>query len=258
MCVQGCPEGALQVIDGKARLVGELLCDGLGACIGVCPEKAILIEEREAEPYDERKVITNIVSQGEHVLLAHLNHLRDHGQTSYLKTAMEYLKEHKTPPPKEFSPDSHAHGGCPGMAMRDFRKPQAQVNANALASEIPSQLQQWPIQLQLLNPAAPYFKDADLVIAADCVPFAYSNFHARFLQGKTLIIFCPKLDQVHEMYVEKMAEIFAKNNIKSISIVHMEVPCCFGTGTLVEQALKKSGKNIVIKDYTISLDGRII
>jgi len=270
LCIQGCPEGALQVIDGKARLIGELLCDGLGACIGTCPEGAILIEEREAQPYDERKVMENIVKQGENVLLAHLNHLRDHGQMPYLQTAMEYLKEKGFAPPKSFMPqeqgcpglsknNSESGQGCLGMAIKDFRKKSAVTGEGAASSpEMPSELQQWPIQLHLLNPMAPYFKDADLVVAADCVPFAFANFHQRFLKGKALIIFCPKLDQAHELYVEKMAAIFQHNDIKSITILHMEVPCCFGTGKLVEGALKRSGKNIVIRDYTISLDGRII
>lgn len=258
LCVQGCPEGALQVIDGKARLVGELLCDGLGACIGTCPEGAILLEDREAESYDERQVIEYIVNQGENVLAAHLTHLRDHHQTEYLKIAMQYLKEHEiTAPQANFTPgEHHNHAGCPGMATREIR---SKKDADAAsAGEFGSELGQWPIQLQLLNPGAPYFRNADLLIAADCVPFAYANFHQRFLKGKTLIILCPKLDRVKEQYIEKLTAIFQNNEIKSVSILHMEVSCCFGTLSLVEESLKKSGKNIILKDYTISIDGRII
>jgi hypothetical protein len=120
-----------------------------------------------------------------------------------------------------------------------------------------SRLQQWPIQLHLLNPDAPYFSDAELLIAADCVPFSYADFHERFLKGKILIIFCPKLDDSLEVYIEKLTQIFKNNNIKSITLTHMEVPCCFGLVRVVEQAVKQSGKNIIIKDYTISISGTI-
>jgi hypothetical protein len=148
---------------------------------------------------------------------------------------------------------AHA-GGCPGSMAMQWNKPK--VDVQELAGN--SALAQWPVQLKLLNPSAPYFKNADLVIAADCVPFSYPNFHARFLKGKVLIIFCPKLDHANEEYVEKLREIFIINTIKSVSIVHMEVPCCSGTIYLVEEALKKSGKNITVKDYTISIKGEII
>ena len=121
-----------------------------------------------------------------------------------------------------------------------------------------SALRQWPIQLKLLNPHAPYFQNADLVVAADCVPFSYANFHNRFLKGKTLIILCPKLDQAPDDYMEKLTEIFKSNNIKSVAVVHMEVPCCSGTTHLVEEAIKRSGESLAIKDYTISLTGEII
>jgi len=257
LCVSGCPEGALQLIDGKARLVGELLCDGLGACIGQCPEGAIAIEVREAEKYDERKVVANIVPQGKAVLAAHLKHLKDHQQTEYLNQALDYLREKNIAVPTDEPAASHVHAGCPGSRMMNFTR-EDESESSGPTAELKSRLRQWPIQLQLLSPAAPYFQNADLVIAADCVPFSYPNFHERFLKGKALVIFCPKLDRVHEVYVEKMAEILRVNNIKSVSVVHMEVPCCYGTVSLLEEAMRQSGKNIPIKDYTISVGGEII
>lgn len=256
-CVPGCPEGALQIIDGKARLISDLFCDGLGACIGNCPQEAIIIEEREAEPYDERQVMANIVKQGPNVIKAHLLHLKEHNEEAHLKTALDYLREQDIPVPNLAPNHAGVHAGCPGAAMRDMRnkKPQPgqQINVN-----VESQLRQWPVQLQLLNPRAPYLQDADLLVAADCVPFAYANFHQRFLKDKVLIIFCPKLDQTIDQYIEKLTAIFLNNNIKSVSVVHMEVPCCSGTVYLVQKALEKANKIIPIKDYTISLVGDII
>jgi len=257
-CIPNCPEGALQIIDGKARLVSDLACDGLGACIGHCPEGAIEIEEREAQAYDEIKVMETIVKQGENTIRAHLTHLKEHGQEEYLKQAEDYLEKKDIPIPKEDQKEESLPCGCPGTMMKDFRDEKPKAAEEAVITTGQSQLQQWPIQLQLLTPIAPYFKDANLVIAADCVPFTYPNFHDRFLKDKILIILCPKLDQVLDKYIEKLKAIFTHNNIKSITLVHMEVPCCFGLVQLVEKALKESGKNIVVKEYTISIKGEII
>lgn len=262
-CVPGCPEGALQIIDGKARLISDLFCDGLGACIGTCPEGAIIIEEREAEPYDERRVMENIVEQGPNVIRAHLLHLKEHNEMEYFKTAVQVLNEKGIDVPTIMHGPGHGGpghgGGCPGAAMRDMRNKQskpAQQQAGTVSVE--SQLRQWPIQLQLVNPHAPYFQDADLLVSADCVPFTYANFHQRFLQDKTMVTFCPKLDQTLDRYVEKLTTIFLHNNIKSVSVVHMEVPCCSGTLYLVQKALEQAQKVIPIKDYTISISGEII
>lgn len=256
LCIPNCPEGALQVIDGKARLISDLFCDGLGACIGHCPEGAITIEKREAEVYDERKVMGNIVKEGENVIKAHLEHLKEHNQTQYLKEALDYLKEKgiKIPVKKEDEHFFHSCN-CPGSKMMDFREKNNIETTEYIT--VRSELRQWPVQLHLLNPNAPYFKDADIVIAADCVPFAYADFHNQFLKDKILIIFCPKLDNANEIYVEKLAEIFTNNNIKSVSIIHMEVPCCFGIEKITEMAVKKSGKDIPVKKHTISLKGEI-
>ncbi len=258
LCVPNCPEGALQIIDGKARLVGDLLCDGLGACIGECPEDAITIEEREAEKYDEIKVIENVVKSGEKVIAAHLKHLKEHGQDDYLTQAQGYLKEHKIAVPAIEETAQPLPCGCPGTMVQDFRDKQEKQDQEVASPSLSSQLQQWPVQLKLLSPQAPYFQDAHLVIAADCVPFTYANFHQKFLKGKMLIVLCPKLDDAQEQYLEKLTAIFKTNDIKSIDIVHMEVPCCFGVVSLVEEALKKSGKNIILKEHTISVRGEIV
>jgi NAD-dependent dihydropyrimidine dehydrogenase PreA subunit len=258
ICVQGCPEGAIQMIDGKARLVGDLYCDGLGACIGTCPQGAITIEKREAEDYDELKVIKNIMKQGIGTVKAHLRHLHDHGQKDYLAAAMSYLQKNNITIKLDEILEPQPCG-CPGTAMKHFKKNDTPASAAAAsAGSLKSALTQWPIQLKLLNPRAPYFNDADLVIAADCVPFAYPDFHRRYLKNKALVIFCPKLDDAHEMYKDKLTQIIKNNNIKSVAVVHMEVPCCFGTVKLVEEALQQASKNIVIKDYTISVQGEII
>jgi ferredoxin len=261
-CANGCPEGAIQMVNHKAHLVGELLCDGLGACIGTCPVGAITIEEREAEPYDEKKVMENILAKGPDVLAAHINHLSSHGQTEYLKTAEEVLKEKGIPMPKLGGSEGHVHGhggSCPGSMMKDIRKTvSADDGGDRHACPLRSELGQWPIQLKLLNPRAPYLDHADLVISADCVAFAYADFHRRFLKGKILVIFCPKLDNAREEYIEKLAEIFTHNDIKSVSVVRMEVPCCGATTAIVEEAIEKSGKRLVIKEYTVSIEGEMV
>lgn len=252
-CIPGCPEGALQVIDGKARLVSDLFCDGLGACIGECPVGAMKIEEREAEPYDEYKVMENVVKGGPNVIKAHLKHLFDHGEKTFLAQATDYLQKNNIEVPQY---EEKLPCGCPGtMAKTIDRSPQHQASANV---SVQSQLNTWPIQLGLLNPNAPYLKNADLLISADCVPFAYANFHNKFLKDKVLIMFCPKLDTTLDRYVEKLADIFRYQDIKSITIAHMEVPCCSGVEMVVQKALQLAEKNIVIKDYTISLSGELV
>ncbi|MFH2146096.1 MAG: 4Fe-4S binding protein [Candidatus Omnitrophota bacterium] len=256
-CIPNCPEGAIQIIDGKARIISDLFCDGLGACIGHCPQQAISIEEREAKPYDEKKTMENIIKAGPNVISAHLEHLKNHNQADLYKQAIDFLKEKKIKIPAANFPHHHGDKGCPGMKVVDLRQ-KKDKNSGQMRLSLDSQLNNWPVQLKLLNPQAPYFKDADIVVAADCVPFAFANFHQKFLKGKTLVIFCPKLDSAHEEYVEKLTQIFKNNNIKSITAVHMEVPCCFGTSKIVEEAVKQSGKNIVIKDYTISLKGELV
>lgn len=254
LCVPNCPEGAIQVIDRKARLVGDIFCDGLGACIGNCPEGAIVIEEREAEEYDEKKVMENIVTQGANTIKAHLKHLKDHGESGYLNETVEFLKSNGIEVP--VFEESEVHTGCPGTRMINLKtNNQRSDNVNV---RLQSELAQWPIQLQLINPEAKYFDDAELLVAADCVPFTYADFHRKFLKGKILVVFCPKLDKTIDHYIDKLATIFTRHKIKSVSIVRMEVPCCSGTNFVVEKALEKSGKNIILKEYTISLNGELI
>jgi len=252
LCIPNCPEGALQIIDGKARLVSDLFCDGLGACIGNCPEGAILVEEREAEPYDENLVVENIVKAGTNTIKAHLKHLADHGQKEFLEQAVAFLMKRSLPIPKW--EDSCSTGGCPGSTQKTIEvKPLTKESF-----EMSSQLRQWPVQLHLINPNAPYLDNADLLIAADCTPFAYANFHAKFIKNKVVINLCPKLDNGIDSYIEKLAVIFAQRNIKSITIVKMEVPCCGGVELIVRKALGKAGKLIFVKTITVSISGELI
>lgn len=258
LCVPSCHEGAIRIINGKARLAADSLCDGLGACLGECPQGAIAIEEREADVYNEIEALENIMKQGPQAVAGHLKHLADHGQTEYTKEAEDYLKRRGEMDGK------HKHQptacGCPGSQAQDFRGDVAApvVKPEGVAGPLASELRQWPLQLRLLNPLAPYFKDADLVVSADCVAFTYADFHRKFLKGRTLVVFCPKLDEDLEQYVERLTEVFKSNDIRSVTIVRMEVPCCGGTLQVVEDAVRRSGKGIVLKEYTISLRGEII
>ena len=262
-CIPDCPEGALQIIDGKARLVSDLFCDGLGACIGTCPEGAISVIEREAVPYDEKTVMENIVQQGSAVIKAHLEHLRGHGQIELYNQAIEYLIENTIPIPDHdgpVCPPGPAQSGhspfatCPGSAARSISRNTTAPNREPSAiSE--SELRQWPVQLSLLNSAAPYFDNADLLISADCVPFAYAGFHTELLKDRIVIIFCPKLDSDIDGYITKLAEIFSRHTIKSIMVAHMEVPCCGGVRYVVDKALEQSGKKIPVNEKTITIQG---
>jgi len=251
LCIPDCPEGALQVIDGKARLVSDLFCDGLGACLKTCPEGAMQVVEREAEPYEERKVMENIVKKGPNTIKAHLEHLKEHGETAFLKEATEFLKEKGIE-----NPIKEPLGcGCVGSMVKEIKVEECTNESDDnCQTRQKSELRQWPIQLNLVPPNAPYFEGSDLLIAADCVPFANANFHSDYLKDKTLLIGCPKLDDARH-YQEKLTEIFKANEIKSITVMHMEVPCCFGLKQLVEGALSESGKEIPLTNTIISLNG---
>lgn len=254
-CITGCPEGALQIIDGKARLISDLFCDGLGACIGNCPQNAISVEKREAEPYDEFKVMENVVKGGENVVKAHLKHLKEHGQKEFLAQAIQYLEQKSLLIP-DFEQNTQCN--CPGTMNKKIERTATPTETTVKSADLSPQLNNWPIQLSLMNPDAEYFENADLLICADCVPFSYPNFHERFLKNKILMMLCPKLDKTIDAYIEKLAYIFANKNIKSISIVHMEVPCCSGVEIIVRKALEHAQKVITIKDYTISISGEIM
>jgi len=225
LCVTGCAEGALKIIDGKARLISEKYCDGLGACLGECPMGAIQIIEREAEAFDE--------------------------------DAVKKMQEESQPKKTSFPMHHHGHGGCPGSRLRTFQEDPEPASAESddISISIRSQLRQWPVQLHLLPVQAPFFQNADLLISADCVPFAYADFHRELLKGKKVLVGCPKLDDV-DAYIEKMTEIFRRNSIRSITIAFMEVPCCSGLVYAVQQALEAADKDIPVHLVKISLDGK--
>lgn len=222
-CVTACAEGAIAIVNGKAKLVSETYCDGLGACLGHCPQDAITVETREAAEFSEEAVS---------------KHLQ--------KTAQA---QHSPVPP--------ASGGfvCPGKMTKTLRE--QKTAADTPAAAVDSQLTHWPIQIKLISPNAPYLKNADLLLAGDCVPFAMGDFHSKLLKGHCVLVGCPKLDDV-QFYIEKMAQILKANNPKSLTVVHMEVPCCFGLKHIAEEAMKISGVHPAIKDVTISLTGDVI
>lgn len=217
-CVNSCAEGAIQMIDGKAQLVSEIYCDGLGACIGSCPVDAITIEKREAEEFDE-------------------------------KATMEYLAEKQ----KEKDPQPKPAFACPGLMAKKL----APKKSGEKMVDGASQLQQWPVQLKLVPVNAPYFKNADLMLVADCVAFAMGDFHDKLLKDKAIAVACPKLDDTSP-YIDKMAEIIASNDLKSLTVARMEVPCCTGLVRIAQAAVEKSGQNIELNEVTISLGGDII
>ena len=218
-CAAACHEGAIGMVDGKAKLLRDDYCDGMGDCLPECPTGAITFEEREAAAYDEKAVLA-----------------------SKQKKAAE---EHAA---------LHAHGGCPGAAMRQMDRDASPAPVTAAAPV--SQLRQWPVQIKLVPTKAPYFEGAKLLIAADCTAYAYANFHQEFIRGKVTLVGCPKLDGVD--YTEKLTEIISSNDIQSVTIVRMEVPCCGGLETAAKRALQNSGKFIPWQVVTVSIDGRIL
>jgi len=239
-CINICAEAALELVDGKAKLVKDFFCDGMGACLDVCPVDALKVVEKESEDYDPQKAY------------AHVKKTRGEEEAKKIH-GFEEIKDDS----EDSSEEPPMACGCPGTMMRDFRDEDKQDNSAPAANQ-KSELRQWPTQLHLLSPAAPYFENADLLVAADCTPFAFANFHSRFLKGKALAMFCPKLDDGQESYIEKLTEIFKHQNIKSVTILRMEVPCCGGVEQIVRQAMEKAGVNIVIKDYVISVQGEIV
>lgn len=259
LCMPNCPEGAIKMIDGKARLVSDLFCDGLGACLGHCPEGAITIEEREAEKYDERRVMANIVKQGENVIKAHLCHLRDHKQDEYLKQAISFLNENNIPNPleqKEINKKHAAfHSGCPGSRSMKFEKTTEQGDDTGKRA---SQLTHWPIQLHLMYPEAPHYQGKDVLLAADCTAFAAGDFHKDFLKGKALAIACPKLDNGQDVYVEKIKALIDDTKINTLTVMIMQVPCCGGLLAIAKEAAGQASRKVPIKCIVISLQGEIL
>ncbi len=218
LCVPSCAEGAIKIIDGKAKLLADNLCDGLGNCLGTCPKGAIKIEERPAEAFDEQAVEKRLAAE-------------------------------KSPPA---GPPA---GGCPGSMMRMAQPKPGPDPAGTDDDCCNSRLGQWPVQLTLVPTTGPMWQDADVLIAADCVPVAMADFHGKLLAGKSLAIACPKLDDV-EPYIEKLTGIFANNTIQSVTIAHMQVPCCSGLVRAVREALARSGRDdIAVEDVTVAIDG---
>ncbi|MDF2530965.1 MAG: 4Fe-4S ferredoxin [Clostridia bacterium] len=231
LCVPSCAEGAIKIIDGKAKLLSENLCDGLGACLGECPQGAIEITERDADEFDEAAVKIHLGKEGKTMSNSHEQHQHGH----------------------------HHGGGCPGSRMMEINREEKQqasasVSSDDIEVKIKPQLSQWPVQLMLVPQNAPYFEGADLLITADCVPFAYPNYHLDLLKGKKVVVGCPKLDDI-QYYIEKLTGIVKTNNINSITVAFMEVPCCGGIVRAAEQAIADSGKNIPLNKVRISING---
>lgn len=230
-CVPSCEEGAIQVIEGKAKLVSDKYCDGLGACLGECPTGALSFEEREADEFDVDAVAQHLQSTGKKppAVLHNLNIAAVH-----------------TP---------HEASGCPGSRMQQFQPSTASAEGQPSGKQ-QSELRQWPIKLYLVNPSAPYFKDAELLLAADCTAFAYGSLHPDYLRNKAVVIGCPKFDD-NQAYAQKLTSIITQNNIKSITVLHMEVPCCFGMIHLAKQAIAKSGKDVPLIEQVVTLNGDV-
>ena len=224
-CVPSCAEGALQIVNGKARLMAEKYCDGLGACLGECPNDALRVIEREAEDFDEKAV----------------------------EERMKSLSAHKSP---ELQPMAC---GCPSAQIQSFSPAKSCQEANQPRSGVSahSALSHWPVQIRLVPPTAPFLKGADLLVVADCTPVAYPNFHRDFLDGKVVMVGCPKFDEA-QAYIQKFADIFTMAGIKSIEVVTMEVPCCQGLPLIVKKGLELSGKRIPINQVIISTRGEVL
>jgi Pyruvate/2-oxoacid:ferredoxin oxidoreductase delta subunit len=243
LCIPNCPEGAMQVIDGKARLISDLFCDGLGACVGYCPEGAITLAEREAAPYDEAQAMANIAPHGPGTITAHLEHLAAHGEKRLLAQALDWLSTAGIGVPQGFSPEPPA-------------KPAAAPQAPA-AGDVPaarSTLANWPIQMHLLSPMAPKFQGADVLLSADCVAYAVGSFHSSMLDGKALAIACPKLDEGMEIYREKIVALIDHAQIASLTVVMMQVPCCRGLLAVAQQARGQARRSIPLKAMIVSID----
>jgi len=253
-CLPNCPEGAIQVIAGKARLVSDLFCDGLGACLGHCPQAAISIETRETQAYDEEKVMENIAGQGAEVIAAHLKHLREHGEREYMRRALAFLRAKGIALPEAVNGHDHGSRGCPGAKVMDFRRERGETLRQTAARQ-GSQLRQWPVQMALAPAEAPYFDGADLLIAADCVGFACADFHRDLLKGRILLVACPKLDDL-QAHKDKINRIIRQNSLKSVTYARMEVPCCAGLKDIIRQALADCGKtDIPFNEVVIGIKG---
>lgn len=254
-CVPSCAEGAIQIIGGKAVLLADNLCDGLGACLGECPRGAITIEERDADAFDEVAVHD------------HLAHMPDLGPVDLGALMSGSVGRPAMPAPAPAPARAHAQGhgggGCPGSRTMHFPTvgaapapgaPEAPETAVPAASE----LRQWPVQLHLVNPTAPYFQGADLLLAADCSAFASAEFHPRFLRGKALAMACPKLDQGREIYRQKLTAMVDQARLNTITVLIMEVPCCAGLTGLAQEAVAAAGRKVPIKLVVMGVQGQVL
>ena len=289
-CIPNCHEGALQMIDGKARLVSDLMCDGLGACLGHCPQGAITIEKREAEPYNETKVMEIMVEKGANTVVAHLSHLKEHNEMEYLGEGVRYLKEHEDELDFEVREvlsrvhNSHVEEeqlacGCAGSEARSFTPqsaaaqsaapqsaaaqpvamaPVSMAAATGTGANQPSELRQWPVQMHLINPAASYFQQTDLVLAADCVAFSLGDFHSKWLKGKTLAIACPKLDDGQDSYISKIKSLIDDAKINTLTVMMMQVPCCGGLLQIVKAATSQAERKVPVKAVIVGVEGEIL
>ena len=257
-CVPACAEGEIQIIDGKARLISDLFCDGLGACLGHCHAGAITIEEREAEMYDEEKVMEYIIQGGENVIKAHLLHLLEHNEDEYYKQAVGVLQKRgiKLPSLKEnIQVETYSHSGCPGSKAMSFEKDHIIEEESGRRV---SHLTQWPVQMHLVSPNATYYKNSDLLLAADCVPFAYADFHKDFMHEKSIAIACPKLDSNKQVYLDKLIKMIDEAEVKSITVAVMQVPCCSGLVQLVKQAQEFAEREVPLNISVIGINGNIL
>lgn len=236
LCVPACAEGALQIVGGKARLVSEVYCDGLGACLGECPEGALTVEERMVEDFDPEAVKELLVRQGRDIP----DHMPD----------PESLRL------EDAKPSAPPRGGCPGAALKTL-SPCEQANIPQMSAAQGSNLGHWPVQLRLVPPSAPFFKGADILLTADCVPVALPGYHADYVAGKVVLMGCPKFDNAME-YVRKIAEIIRENNINSITVMEMEVPCCSSMSVILNQAMQQAGREVKTERITISLKGQVL
>lgn len=222
-CIISCAEGALEIVDGKAKLVADKYCDGLGACLRECPEGALRVVERDAEDFDEHAV----------------------------EERLEDLKKQEVAQPAMAC-------GCPSAQIRTFTpEKRSTESATGAAQETSSALTHWPVQIRLVPPTAPFLKNADLLVAADCTPVAYPDFHRDFLEGKVVLIGCPKFDDVQD-YVERFAGIFSHASVNSVTVVIMEVPCCGGLPMIVRKGMEIAGKSIPLEQIVISARGEIL
>ena len=255
-CVPSCAEGALQIIDGKAKLISEKYCDGLGACLGECPQGALIIEERESEEFDEEAVKHHLAMEEP---VAEPLPCGCPGATvrqfEAQAQAEEAAKHHLAVEEPVAEP---LPCGCPGATVKQFEaQAQAEIESPPTTAPSPkSVLSQWPVQLTLVPPGAPFLQEADLLLAADCVPFAYAGFHQDFLREHALLVACPKLDD-YEAHQQKLIQILRQSGVKSLTVVHMEVPCCFGLVHMAKQAIALSGKDIPFKELTVGVRGEV-